>query len=100
MAYQLFAALPAPVEDALRASIGRFGVLVPVVRDQHGNTIDGHHRSRIADALGVKYRVDVVPDAMFATALREKNWAFKPGCLGGTARVKKAARAWFAATGR
>lgn len=31
-----------------------------MVRDQHGNTIDGHHRARIADELGVTYRVDVV----------------------------------------
>lgn len=58
--FQLFDALPAHIEDALRASIERFGVLVPVVKDQHGNIIDGHHRSRIADQLGVKYRVDVV----------------------------------------
>lgn len=58
--YQLFDALPAHIEDALRASIERFGVLVPVVRDQHGTTIDGHHRARIADQLGVKYRIDVV----------------------------------------
>ncbi|MDG4784330.1 DUF4326 domain-containing protein [Micromonospora sp. WMMD1102] len=58
--YQLFDVLPAHIADALRASIERFGVLVPVVRDQHGNTIDGHHRARIADELGVEYRVDVV----------------------------------------
>lgn len=57
--YQLFDILPAHIEDALRASIRRFGVLVPVVRDQHGNTIDGHHRARLADELGVGYRVDV-----------------------------------------
>lgn len=60
MSYQLFDALPAHIEDALRASIERFGVLVPVVRDQHGNTIDGHHRARIADELGVSYRTDTV----------------------------------------
>lgn len=58
--FQLFDALPQHIEDALRASIDRFGVLVPVVRDQHGNTIDGHHRARIADELGVKYRIDVM----------------------------------------
>jgi transposase-like protein len=40
-------------------------VLVSVAKDQHGNILDGHHRSRIADELGVKYRVDihVVSDA-------------------------------------
>jgi DNA-binding CsgD family transcriptional regulator len=58
--YQLFDALPSHIEDALRESIRRFGVLVPVVRDQDGNTIDGHHRSRIADEEGIDYRVDVV----------------------------------------
>ncbi|HEU4568897.1 MAG TPA: ParB N-terminal domain-containing protein [Marmoricola sp.] len=58
--YQLFDALPAHIEDALRASIERFGVLVPVVKDQHGNIIDGHHRARIAEPLGAPYRVDVV----------------------------------------
>ena len=56
----LFAALDAATEAALRESIRRFGVLVPVVRDQHGRTLDGHHRSRIADEEKVPYRVDVV----------------------------------------
>lgn len=65
---QLFEALPRPVEDALRESIQRFGVLVPVVRDQHGRMIDGRHRARMADALGVKYRVDVVTVADDAEA--------------------------------
>lgn len=58
--FQLFESLPAHIEDALRSSIQRFGVLVPVVTDQHGTIIDGHHRRRIADQLGVTYRVDVV----------------------------------------
>jgi hypothetical protein len=58
--YQLFDALPPTVEAALRASIERFGVLVPIVTDQHGNVIDGHHRKRIADELKVKYRVDLM----------------------------------------
>jgi ParB-like chromosome segregation protein Spo0J len=58
--FQLFPALDAATEAALTASIERFGVLVPVVVDQHGQCLDGHHRRRIADRLGVKYRVDVV----------------------------------------
>lgn len=57
---QLFDALPPHIEAALRASIERFGVLVPVVRDQHGRTLDGHHRARIAKSMGVEPRVDVV----------------------------------------
>lgn len=56
---QPFPALDGATEAALRASIARFGVLVPVVHDQHGRTLDGHHRSRIADDLGVEYRIDV-----------------------------------------
>jgi ParB-like chromosome segregation protein Spo0J len=59
MKYQLFPALDAATEAALRSSIKRWGVLVPVAQDQHGNILDGHHRSRIADELGVKYRVDI-----------------------------------------
>lgn len=51
--YQLFPALDVATESALRASIERWGVLVPVAKDQHGNIIDGHHRARIATELGV-----------------------------------------------
>lgn len=57
---QLFDALPPHIEAALRESIVKFGVLVPVAKDQHGRILDGHHRSRLADELGVRYRVDVI----------------------------------------
>lgn len=57
---QEFAPLAPAVEAALRASIVRFGVLVPVVKDQHGRIIDGHHRSQLAEELRVNYRVDRV----------------------------------------
>lgn len=53
---QLFDALDPATEAALRASIERFGVIVPVLTDQHGTIIDGHHRSRIARELNVPYR--------------------------------------------
>lgn len=53
--FQLFDMLPPHIEDALRASIERFGVLVPVTVDQGGTMLDGHHRARIADELGVPY---------------------------------------------
>jgi ParB-like chromosome segregation protein Spo0J len=56
----LFPALDGATEAALRESIRRFGVLVPVVRDQHGNTLDGFHRSRIATEENVRFRVDLV----------------------------------------
>jgi hypothetical protein len=44
----------------LRADITERGVLVPVVTDQHGNVLDGHHRKEIAGELGIDYRTDVV----------------------------------------
>jgi hypothetical protein len=59
-ALQLFDALSPAIEDALRASIRRFGVIVPVVKDQHGRIVDGHHRSRIAGELGVDFTVQQV----------------------------------------
>ncbi len=49
----LLPSLDAATEHALRESIQRFGVIVPVVTDQAGNVLDGHHRTRIADQLGV-----------------------------------------------
>lgn len=52
---QLFDMLPAAVEDALRESIRRFGVLVPIVVDQDGSLLDGHHRRRIAFELGISW---------------------------------------------
>ena len=56
---QPFGPLDAATEAALRASIVRFGVIVPVVKTQDGRIIDGHHRSRIAGELNVSYAVDV-----------------------------------------
>jgi hypothetical protein len=50
---QLFGALEPATEAALRASIERFGVLVPVTFDQRGRMIDGHHRWRLASELGL-----------------------------------------------
>lgn len=46
--------LDSATEAALRESISRFGVIVPVVVDQNGNILDGHHRSRIANDLGIQ----------------------------------------------
>lgn len=53
-AIQPFAQLDADTEDALRASIKRFGVVVPIVVDATGRIIDGHHRSRIAKELNLE----------------------------------------------
>jgi len=41
--------------NSLRAAIAANGVLVPVVKDQHGRIIDGNHRAAIAAELGIDY---------------------------------------------
>lgn len=52
---QPFGPLDAAIEAALEASIKRFGVIVPVIKDQDGATLDGHHRVKIAKRLGATY---------------------------------------------
>lgn len=58
--FQLYGALSAATEAALRASIKLHGVITEVVVDQNDRIVDGHHRSRIANELGVGYRKKVV----------------------------------------
>lgn len=60
MSFQLFPLLDPAVEDALRESIQRFGVLVPVIYDQHDRLLDGHNRKRIAEELEVEVPFHVV----------------------------------------
>lgn len=51
--YQLLPDLAADDYERLRADIRERGVLVPIEVDEHGNVLDGHHRKRIADELGI-----------------------------------------------
>jgi ParB-like chromosome segregation protein Spo0J len=51
---QVLPDLPPWEFSALKASIERFGVLLPVVKDEHGITIDGHQRERACRELGIK----------------------------------------------
>jgi N6-adenosine-specific RNA methylase IME4 len=44
--------------ERLKASIAERGVEVPVVVDEHGDIIDGHHRALIADSLGIRYTTE------------------------------------------
>lgn len=58
----LFQSMPplSPEEyAALEASIREHGVLVPVILDEDGVTIDGHHRRKIAEHLGVECPTEV-----------------------------------------
>ena len=57
--YQVMPALSDDEFQALKADIAERGVLVPVMRDQHGHIIDGHHRQQIADELGIDCPVEV-----------------------------------------
>ena len=47
--FQVMPALTSDEYAALRDDIAGRGVVVPVVVDQHGRTLDGHHRRGIAD---------------------------------------------------
>lgn len=51
MTYQTMPSLTAEEYAALKADIARRGVVVPVVVDQHGATLDGHHRLRAVAEL-------------------------------------------------
>lgn len=53
--YQLFPDLTPDEFDALAADIRERGVLVPVELDEDGAILDGHHRAKIADSLGIDY---------------------------------------------
>lgn len=54
--------------DALVADIVANGVLVPVVKDQHGRILDGNNRAAIAEQLGIDYPVRIVEVADDADA--------------------------------
>ena len=51
--YQIFPEMPAAEFAALKASIAEHGVEVPIIVDQKGAVVDGYHRSRACDELGV-----------------------------------------------
>ena len=51
--YQLLPELPTWEYEALKESIRRYGVLLPVIKDDKGRTIDGHHRERACKELGI-----------------------------------------------
>ena len=40
--------------EALKSSIRRFGVILPVVKDESGRVIDGHQRERACRELGIE----------------------------------------------
>lgn len=53
--YQTMPPLTSVEYAELKESIRRDGINVPVIIDEDGNVIDGHHRVMIAQELGIKY---------------------------------------------
>jgi ParB-like nuclease domain len=58
--YQLLPPLSPVDEAALRAHIEKHGVLVPVLVDENGSIIDGHHRAKLAAELGKECPREVI----------------------------------------
>jgi ParB-like chromosome segregation protein Spo0J len=59
--YQLLDPLSDEAYEALKADIAESGMVYPVVLDEVGAVIDGHHRKRIAEELGIEYPATVLP---------------------------------------
>jgi len=59
--YQLLDPLPDEVYEALKTDIAESGMVYPVVLDEAGAVLDGHHRKRIAEELGIEYPARVLP---------------------------------------
>lgn len=60
--YQLLPPLDSEQRHILKQSIEKCGVLEPVVFDEDGEILDGHHRVEIAEALGIEYPRRVISD--------------------------------------
>ncbi len=58
-AFQVMPPLSAEEYAALRDDIAERGIVVPVVVDQHGRLLDGHHRRQIADELQIDCPIEV-----------------------------------------
>lgn len=57
--YQILPHLAQDDLQRLKASIIDRGVEMPVIVDENGTIIDGHHRAMIADSLGIEYPKEV-----------------------------------------
>jgi ParB-like chromosome segregation protein Spo0J len=57
--FQVIPPLSEEENAALRNDIEHNGILVPVLVDQHGRILDGHHRVKIANELGIDYPREV-----------------------------------------
>lgn len=60
--FQLLPPLDSEQRHILKQSIEKNGVLEPVVFDEDGEILDGHHRVEIAEELGIEYPRRVISD--------------------------------------
>lgn len=70
-AFQVMPALSEEEYAALGDDIARHGVMVPIVVDQHGRILDGHHRDQIATELGIDAPREV---RHVATTAKRTSW--------------------------
>ena len=54
MSFQVMPPLSDADYGALKADIAERGIMIPIEVDEDGNVLDGHHRLRIANELGIK----------------------------------------------
>ena len=52
--FQLMPELPTWEYEALKESIRKLGVIVPIIRDENGTIIDGHHRDQCCQELKIR----------------------------------------------
>jgi hypothetical protein len=57
--YQLLPPLSAEEYEALKADIAEHGLQYPIIVDEDGNVLDGHHRARICQELGISPPTEV-----------------------------------------
>lgn len=57
--YQLLPPLTDDEYDSLKQDIIERGVIVPVIFDEDGNVLDGHHRKKICEELGLVYPSEI-----------------------------------------
>lgn len=68
--YQVMPDLTAEEYAELKSDIAERGVMVPIEFDEHGNTLDGHHRLKICKELGITDYPKVIRAGMTETEKR------------------------------
>lgn len=60
--FQLLPPLSAEEYEALKANVAAVGILQPVIVDEAGEIIDGHHRAQVCEELGIEYPMKVLDE--------------------------------------